>query len=153
MSDIVRETVYPHPPEKVWRALTEPAAMAAWLMPNDFKPEVGHKFQFRVPKPPRGWRGIVDCEVLVVDRPRRLAYSWQGEPHHRPTRVTWTLEAVPGGTKVRFEHSGFRARAFLLRWMLGRGWGKMLRIILPSVIDQIAAGKDPAGGITNKSCR
>ncbi|HEY1377250.1 MAG TPA: SRPBCC domain-containing protein [Gemmataceae bacterium] len=154
MSDIVREVVYPHPPEMVWRALTEPAALAAWLMPNDFHPEVGHKFQFRVPKPPRGWRGIVDCEVLVVEPPRRLAYTWQGDPKHRPTKVTWTLEPVADGTRLRLEHTGFRGvGGFLLRWMLGSGWGRMLRIILPSVVEQLAAGREPTAGITNTSCR
>jgi uncharacterized protein YndB with AHSA1/START domain len=139
---ILREAVYPHPPERVWRALVEPEALASWLMPNDFRPVVGHKFQFRVGSPPRGWRGIVDCEVRVVDPPRRLSYSWQGEPNHRPTVVTWTLEPVPGGTRLRLEHAGFRGvGGFLLSWMLGRGWGKMLRTSLPNVITLLAEGR------------
>jgi uncharacterized protein YndB with AHSA1/START domain len=154
MSEIIREVVYPHPPAAVWRALTEPAALSAWLMPNDFRPEVGHKFQFRVPKPPIGWRGIVDCEVLVVDPPRRLSYTWLGDPKYRPTKVTWTLEPVEGGTRLRLEHTGFRGiGGMFLRWMLGSGWGKMLRIYLPAVVDRLVAGTDPADGITNTSCR
>ncbi len=141
---IVREVTYPHPPERVWTALTDPQSLAAWLMPNDFKPEVGHKFQFRVP-PQRGWRGIVDCEVLAVEPPRRLSYSWQGDPHHRPMTVTWTLEPVNGGTRLRLEHAGFRGvGGFFLSLLLGRGWGKMLRTSLPKVLGQLAEGRVPS---------
>ena len=93
--DLKFEAVYPYPPARVWQALTDPKEIEQWLMPNDFAPRLGHKFQFRVPKPPRGWRGIVDCEVLVVEPPRRLSYTWQGDPKHRPTKVMWTLEPVP----------------------------------------------------------
>src|SRR5262245_55697929 len=84
MSEVALDATYPHPPERVWRALTEPQELAAWLMPNDFAPVVGHRFQFKV-KPQLGWRGIVDCEVLEVDRPRTLSYSWQGDPKYRVT--------------------------------------------------------------------
>ena len=90
MSEVALDATYPHPPERVWRALTEPSDLAAWLMPNDFAPVVGHKFQFRA-KPQLGWRGIVDCEVLEVDRPRKLAYTWQGDPKY------WRVE---GGTLI-----------------------------------------------------
>jgi uncharacterized protein YndB with AHSA1/START domain len=71
---ILMERDYPHPPEKVWRALTDSAALARWLMPNNFEPKVGHKFQFKVGPQP-GWRGFVDCEVLEVEEPRRLSYT------------------------------------------------------------------------------
>lgn len=59
------------PPERVWRALTDPDELEAWLMENDVEPRVGHRFQFRdEPKP--GWRGVVDCEVLE----RMAAGGW-----------------------------------------------------------------------------
>src|SRR5947208_1487503 len=97
MSDIIREAVYPHPPERVWQALTDPAALAAWLMPNDFKPQVGHKFQFRVPKPPRGWRGIVDCEVLVVAGAGAGGHAVAAGAHRVPRRrrVPTEVDARP----------------------------------------------------------
>ena len=66
MSEIILDAIFPHPPERVWRALTDRDELALWLMPNDFLPVIGHKFEFRV-KPQWGWRGIVDCEVLEVD--------------------------------------------------------------------------------------
>jgi uncharacterized protein YndB with AHSA1/START domain len=140
MSDIVLDAVYPHPPERVWRALTDPKELAAWLMPNDFAPVVGHKFQFRV-KPQWGWRGIVDCEVLEVDPPRRLSYTWQGDPKYRVTTVTWSLEPAPDGTRLVLEHRGFRGfGGMLLKWMLGSGWKGMLKTSLPDVLAGKATG-------------
>jgi uncharacterized protein YndB with AHSA1/START domain len=136
MSEIALETVYAHPPERVWRALTDPQELGAWLMPNDFAQTVGHKFQFNI-GPQLGWRGIVDCEVLEVDPPRRLAYSWQGDPKQRGTTVTWILTPTPdGGTRLKLEHTGFRGLSgALLKRMLGGGWKKKLRTLLAALLD------------------
>ena len=65
----------PHPPEKIWRALTEGPLIEEWLMKNDFQPVVGHRFNFRSTPVP-GWNGVIDCEVLVVEPNARLSYSW-----------------------------------------------------------------------------
>jgi uncharacterized protein YndB with AHSA1/START domain len=130
MSDIVLDAVYPHPPERVWRALTDPEELA----------ELGHKFQFRT-KPRGTWRGIVDCEVLELDPPRRISYSWLGDPKARATTVTWTLTPIDGGTRLVLEHRGFRGLGgMLLRWILGAGWKKMLRTKLPNVLAGVAVG-------------
>jgi uncharacterized protein YndB with AHSA1/START domain len=136
MSAIVREVVYAHSSERVWRALTDPQELGAWLMPNDFVPTVGHKFQFNV-GPRLGWRGIVDCEVLEVDPPRRLVYSWRGNTKNRVTTVVWTLAPTPdGGTRLKLEHTGFRGLGgALFKSMLGGGWGKKLLTTLPAVLD------------------
>jgi uncharacterized protein YndB with AHSA1/START domain len=140
MSDIVLDAFYPHPPERVWRALTDPQELAMWLMPNDFVPELGHKFQFRT-KPRGTWRGIVDCELLELDPPRRISYSWLGDPKAKATRVTWTLTPTEGGTRLVLEHCGFRGiGGFLLRWILGAGWKKMLRTKLRDVLEGVAVG-------------
>lgn len=99
----------PHPPAKVWRALTEPALVAAWLMPNDLRPEVGHAFTFRQ-EPTSWWDGIVHCEVQEIAPLERLQYSWKGGPASQKldTVVTWTLTPTPsGGTRLALEHSGF----------------------------------------------
>jgi uncharacterized protein YndB with AHSA1/START domain len=131
---------YGHPPDRVWRALTDPAEMAQWLMANDFEPRVGHRFRFRA-KPQPGWRGIVDGEVLEVDPPRRLSYSWTGDPSwKRPTRVTWTLVPSGGGTRLTLEHDGFEGiGGVLLSYMMGSGWRRMLRGKLAAVLDRLAA--------------
>ena len=126
MSRVVRrQLVYPHPPDRVWRALTDPVAIAQWLMPNDFEPRVGHRFQFRTtPRP--GFSGVIDAEVLLVDPPRRLCYAWAAGGHH--TTVTWTLEPTAHGTRVTLEHAGFRgATGVIAGFMLGFGWRKKLR--------------------------
>lgn len=138
MRTIIREAEYPYPPERVWRALTDPRALEEWLMVNDFQPRVGHRFQFRA-KPQPGWRGIVDCEVLEVDAPRRLSYSWQGDAKHRGTVVTWTLEPTPTGTRLRLEHSGFQGiGGWFLSLMLGGGWKGMLKSRLPLVLTRVS---------------
>jgi uncharacterized protein YndB with AHSA1/START domain len=97
------EVFYPHPPQRVWRALTDPVALTRWLMPTDFRPRLGHKFRF--------WNRarheeIVCCEVVALEEARRLAFTWQSERETQPTLVTWTLEAEEGGTRLRLEHIG-----------------------------------------------
>jgi uncharacterized protein YndB with AHSA1/START domain len=98
------EREMPHPPEKIWRALTEGPLIAEWLMTNDFKPEVGHRFTFRATPVP-GWSGIIESEVLVVEPPSRLVYSWGALG--LDSAVTFTLTPMEGGTRLRMEHSGF----------------------------------------------
>jgi uncharacterized protein YndB with AHSA1/START domain len=128
-SSIVFERVMPHSPEKIWRALTEPALMERWLMKNDFKPVVGQKFNFRAdPKP--YWNGITDCEVLAVEPYERLCYRWDSSDDDAGkglrTVVTWTLVPVEGGTRVRLEQSGFRpADRFASEGAKG-GWPRMI---------------------------
>lgn len=56
----------PHPPEKVWQALTEPKLLAAWLMPNDIQPEIGSRFAFAGPD------ARIDCEILDAEPGRLL---------------------------------------------------------------------------------
>ncbi|HUZ11378.1 MAG TPA: SRPBCC domain-containing protein [Caulobacteraceae bacterium] len=97
---VIVEREMPHPPEKVWRALTEPHLIEAWLMQNDFKPVVDHRFNLRA-----DW-GAVDCQVTAVEPNRRLAYSWAA--HGLESVVTWTLDPTSTGTHLRMEQSGFR---------------------------------------------
>ena len=107
---IVEERVMPHPPEKIWRALTQSTLIGHWLMDNDFKPEVGHRFTLRS-QPQPGWNGTMNCEVKTVEPLRRLVYTWGDgteTANGLKTVVTWTLSAEAGGTRVRMEQSGFR---------------------------------------------
>lgn len=151
--DLHFEVVYPHAIEKVWRALTDPQAIAEWLMPNDFEPRAGHKFQFRA-KPQPGWDGIVNCEVLECDPPRRLVYTWKSSA--LDTRLAITLEPIAEGTKLRLEHTGFRGvKPLLISLVVGSGWKGILRKHLLAVIERIdaqgnlaprAGGKPDEGG-------
>ncbi|MBH8599220.1 metalloregulator ArsR/SmtB family transcription factor [Thermoactinomyces sp. CICC 10521] len=93
--------------EQVWFALTDSDTLAKWIgMDNDFKPVVGHKFQFRT-EPTEWWNGIIDCEVLEVDEPQKLSYTWVSGSEN--TTVTWTLKKAPDGTThLHLEQTGFK---------------------------------------------
>ncbi|MBO9710354.1 MAG: SRPBCC domain-containing protein [Caulobacter sp.] len=104
---VVVERDMPFPPEKLWRALTQPHLVEEWLMKNDFRAEVGHRFNLR-----GEWGGVLDCEVLDVEPPRSLSYSWNFV-HEDPafdlrSVVTFTLTPTDAGTHLRMEQSGFR---------------------------------------------
>ena len=102
---VVVERELAHPPEKIWRALTQPHLIEEWLMKNDFKPVVGHHFHIRrTPKPDLNI--VVDCEVLVVEPNRTLSYTWSA--FDIVGVVTWTLTPTATGTHLRMEQSGFR---------------------------------------------
>jgi uncharacterized protein YndB with AHSA1/START domain len=145
MKRTLRKTVeYRHPPERVWRALTDSRALAAWLMPNDFVPEVGHEFQFRTDPAP-GFDGIVNCKVLELDPPSAMRWSWRGGPID--TVVSFRLEPIADGTRLHFEQAGFDGlKAVLVSFILGSGFGKMYKKLLPAVLDQLADGSFDAGG-------
>lgn len=96
---VVFEREIPHPPEKVWRALTQPHLIEEWLMKSDFKAVVGHHFSLRA-----DW-GAVDCRVLTVEPNKTLSYTWAS--HGLESVVTWTLTRSSSGTHLRMEHSGF----------------------------------------------
>ena len=97
---VVLEKEFPYPPDKIWRALTEPHLIEEWLMKNEFEPVVGHRFELRAE-----W-GKVECEVLAVETNRTISYTW-GD-HDLKSTVTWTLTPTATGTIVRMEQIGFR---------------------------------------------
>jgi uncharacterized protein YndB with AHSA1/START domain len=104
---LVIEREFPFPPEKLWRALTQPHLIEEWLMKNDFKPDVGHSFTFRIDPPQPNWNGVVDCKVLSVEPQKTLSYTWGALGVE--TVVTWTLTPTSAGTQLRMEQSGFRS--------------------------------------------
>jgi uncharacterized protein YndB with AHSA1/START domain len=120
---LVIEKEMPHPPEKIWRALTEGVLIKEWLMDNDFRPAAGHRFNFRAPAMPN-WNGIIDCEVLVVEANKKLSYSWSSMG--LGSVVVWTLAATKGGTLVRMEQSGFRADQEAAYKGANYGWQKFI---------------------------
>jgi uncharacterized protein YndB with AHSA1/START domain len=97
---VVVEREMAYPPEKIWRALTQPHLIEEWLMKSDFKPVVGHRFDLRAE-----W-GAVDCRVLEVDPNTILSYTWEAQGLE--SVVTWTLTPTPTGTHLRMEQSGFQ---------------------------------------------
>jgi uncharacterized protein YndB with AHSA1/START domain len=97
---VVVEREVPHPPEKIWRALTQQHLIEEWLMKNDFEPVVDHRFDLRA-----DW-GSVDCRVLAVEPNKSLSYTWAALGLR--SVVTWTLTPTSTGTRLRMEQSGFR---------------------------------------------
>jgi uncharacterized protein YndB with AHSA1/START domain len=129
LRSIIVERDMPHPPEKIWRALTEQHLIEEWLMQNDFQPVVGHRFNFRA-KPVMGWNGVTDCEVLEVIPITRLVYSWNASGEQAKdglkSIVTWTLTPHTKGTHVRMEQSGFRPQDEGGYRGMGSGWPGIL---------------------------
>lgn len=96
---IEREIAYP--PEKIWRALTQPHLIEEWLMKNDFALDPGHRFTLR------GDWGAVACQVMEIEPQKTLSYSWAA--NGLESVVTWTLTPSGTGTQLRMEQAGFRA--------------------------------------------
>ena len=95
---VEREVAYP--PEKIWRALTQPHLIEEWLMKNDFKPVADNRFNLR------GDWGTVDCQVRAIEPNKMLSYTW--DALGLKSIVTWTLTPTSAGTHLRMEQSGFR---------------------------------------------
>ena len=97
---VVVEREIAFPPDRIWRALTQQHLIEEWLMKNDFKPAVDHRFNLR------GDWGAVDCKVLAIEPNRTLSYTW--DAMGLESVVTWTLTPTGKGTHLRMEQSGFR---------------------------------------------
>lgn len=150
---IRKEFIYPDPPEAVWIALTDPRAIAEWLMPNNFKPEVGHRFYFQTDPMPF-CENRTECEVLECDPPRRLAYSWlivwrkQYKRPALPMVVSWTLTPKDGGTHLLFEQSPYDGpRAWFTRFSMNMGWGMMHGKLMRKVLTHIKDGVFTPGAV------
>jgi len=141
---IVRE--YDRPRPLVWKALTDPVLVPLWTStgqggrPEGFRAEAGTRFRY-VGKPFPGWDGVVRCEVLAVDEPALLRYDWRNKETDEPTVVTNLLEELPdGGTRLTWEHTGFRGiEGLVMSWLLGRVRRTMLAEGLPAVLDDLDA--------------
>ena len=130
---VVIEREMPHSPEKIWRALTQPHLIEEWLMKNDFKPVVGHSFNLR-----GEWGGVLDCEVLVVEPNKELAYTWNhaaDDPaFNLQSVVTFTLTPTAAGTRLRMEQVGFRPDQRQAFGGANAGWQQMF-----AKLEQVAA--------------
>lgn len=135
MGSINIKVEYPHSPRKVWYALTNSDAIAAWLMENDFKAEVGHKFTLRTDPQP-GFDGIVHCEVLELEKEKKLSFSWRGGPID--TVATFELTPTATGTELTFTQTGFAGfKSNLTRLILKSGSKKIYHELLPAVLERM----------------
>lgn len=135
---IVHEVEYSHSVERVWRALTDAGELSEWLMPTDFEPRLGARFTLRM-----GERDneVFHCEVTAIDEPNSLSYTWSGGGLEMTT-VVWTLTAIPGGTHLKLEHSGFDlddGMEAAIHGQLNAGWrSDKLGRALPELLDRVA---------------
>ena len=125
---VVVEREIAYPPEKIWRALTQPHLIEEWLMKNDFAPVVGHHFDLSA-----DW-GSVGCEVLVVEPHKTLSYSWGGMGLE--SIVTWTLTPAGAGTRLRMEQVGFQPDQKLAYHGARAGWPRFFEK-LQQVVSQL----------------
>ena len=126
---IEREAVYPHSPERVWRALIDPAELAAWLMPTDFAPEAGRAFALESGD---DHVGTIQGEVLEIDEPRLLRCRWSGV--FGDTEVTFTLSPEADGTRLRVRHDGWTDPVPAEHAGFTTGWAEKLDDTLPRVL-------------------
>ena len=122
------EREFAHAPEKIWRALTQPHLIEAWLMKNDFVPAANHRFSLH------GDWGSVDCRVLEIEAQRSLSYTWAAMG--LDSVVTWTLTPTGAGTRLRMEQSGFRPDQDQAYHGARYGWNKFF-----ASLEQVLAGQ------------
>jgi uncharacterized protein YndB with AHSA1/START domain len=131
---VVVEREVAFPPERIWRALTQPHLIEEWLMKNDFKPVVDHRFNLRKnPKPDVSI--VVDCQVLAVEPHKTLSYTWAA--YGLESVVTWTLTPTRTGTLLRMEQSGFRPDQKQAYHGARHGWQQSF-----AVLEQVLAWTD-----------
>lgn len=123
------EREFAHPPEKLWRALTQPHLIEAWLMKNDFVPALHHRFKLTA-----DW-GAVDCEVLEIEPNRTLSYTWAAMG--LDSVVTWTLTPAGAGTHLKMEQTGFQPGQDAAYNGAKYGWNKFT-----AALDEVLAKLD-----------
>lgn len=130
--EILLAEEYPHPPDKVWRLLTDSKELERWLMPNDFVAEVNRIFTMTTaPRP--GFDGTICCQVLELDPPRRMQWSWRAGSMN--STVTFELSPTETGTRLTLRHEGFRGLSSILPWLIMRhGWKEKLRVRIASLL-------------------
>lgn len=150
-----KEVWLPRSPAEVWTALTDPHALAEWLMPNNFEARVGHVFRFHVDPMP-GFSGISECRVLEVEEPHRLSYTWTVLPKVAdatpppPMTVSWRLEPERDGTRLILEQSGVEVLNWWWRMSMSMGWNRRMKKLLPKVLDRIGPDGFTPGAITKR---
>jgi uncharacterized protein YndB with AHSA1/START domain len=131
---VIVEREIAQPAARIWKALTQSHLISEWLMNNDFKPEVGHKFKLR-----GEWGGVLDCEVLSIDPERSLSYAWDHDSedplYALKSVVTYTLTPTANGTHLRVEQAGFRPEQKQAYGGAHAGWKQFLEK-LEGVVDQ-----------------
>ena len=133
---------YPQSADKVWRALTDPELIRQWTsagrggVPDRFEPVRGTHFRYMAKPIPPFWDGIVECEVLEVDAPRRLRYTWADARDANPSVVTCTVEPTATGSRLTWDHTDFTGMG---GWMMSKLLGRVRRAMLDDQVNGLPA--------------
>jgi len=137
--DIQHQLFFPHPPQAVWEYLINPDLMEIWLMKTDFKPVIGHEFEFKTnPHPDVDFGGTFYCKVLELVPLKKLSYSWQCKSIagvvNIDSVVKWELQAKDNGTQLLLEHGDFKVlENMMLVNSMNEGWLKNMHKIADSL--------------------
>ena len=129
--EIKKTWFFKQTPKEVWEYLTKPELIEQWLMKNNFKPTLGHKFQFTfAAKEGSKYAGVVNCEVTDIKPCTKLSYTWDGstiDGRVFNSEVEWTLQQKDSGTELQLSHDGFTVLEDILNH--SGGWDSCLKKI------------------------
>ncbi|GGE08714.1 hypothetical protein GCM10011571_07530 [Marinithermofilum abyssi] len=135
LPDIRHTVVFDAPIQKVWEAISTSEGIAAWWMPNDFQPKIGHEFTLESPFGPS------PCKVLELDPPHRLTFAWD----EFGWRVSLELKELEGKTQFTLVHSGWgepdeivpkaSAKHSVIRDRMDNGWEKLVNDNLRKLVE------------------
>jgi len=134
LPEIRKKVVLNAPIEKVWEAVSTSEGIAAWWMPNDFKPVLGQEFTLYT-----GEYGNSPCKVTEIDPPNRLSFDWDKDWH-----LTFELNELEDcKTEFTLIHSGWDAKKdtefgqphSVIREIMDGGWETIVKEKLPEYIE------------------
>jgi len=111
MEPILKKVTINAPANKVWKALTDPAKVEAWmLMETTFLPQKNKDFTFKA-EPNENWDGIFKCSVKEIVENKKLVYTWDTGFINAETIVSFELKEIDKQTEVTLTHSGWEKLA------------------------------------------
>jgi uncharacterized protein YndB with AHSA1/START domain len=133
--DIKQTVIFNAQIQKVWEAVSTSEGIAAWFMPNDFKPIIGHEFYLQSPF------GSSPCKVIELDPPNRLSFSWDVSGWI----VSFELKELDGKTEFTLTHTGWKApdeivpkvqeKNSVIRDRMNAGWESLVNERLRGVVE------------------
>jgi uncharacterized protein YndB with AHSA1/START domain len=97
--DVRFERFYPHPVDKVWKALIDPARLADWMGESTVEPRAGGRIQLMIGTP-----GVATGEIRVWEPPHVLEFTWDNWDSHGAV-IRYEMQAQDGGTRLIFSHA------------------------------------------------